>query len=223
MLFVYIVIGLALIFYTRFFIIRSLASQSALTGTFYAAIKAVYFIPLFLQGTLLLWFSVLNFKAITQGFFLLFKYWRLPDKDEPDYNFLYLVSYLCIASLFLGFHFMLGRASLNKKNDPLNLFWKTGYMFTSYFLLKVAYLNLGLFHPLDSLMNEIYFYNHAYVIVTGAMFYLLTLLLYFFYKPVNNYFRYLQVGVLASAVYIFACLLLAVLLFLFYLLIKFIV
>ncbi|HEX7844945.1 MAG TPA: hypothetical protein VF476_04030 [Chitinophagaceae bacterium] len=219
MLFVYLVIAIALILYIRFFILRSLLTKENRINTVLAATKAVYFTPLFIQGFLLLWVALRNFKTICGGLFLSIRHWRFKGEEEPDYDFLYLVGYLCVGSLLLGLHALLGKLSLSKKTDPASIFYKIAYITTSYFLLKVVYLNAGLFNPLEALLDHLFFYNNTNIIVAGSLAYA-ALLLQLFFKPLDNHIKYLQVGVLSSAAYLFFCVLLALLLFGIYAIVK---
>jgi len=212
MLFVYLIIGTALILYTRFFILRSLLTKADRTNMAAAVAKAVWFSPLFIQGLLLLWFAVLNFKAICQGFFLCFEYWILKRTERPDYSFLFLVSYVGIGSLILGLHALLGKLSLIPKTNVLTMLYKVLYAGISCVLLKLAFLNMGLFHPLVADTQQVFFYSNAYVIAAGILIYI-TLLLQLFFRSAVTEIRYLQLGVLASGLYISISALLAIVLF----------
>lgn len=212
MLFLYFIIAVALFFYIRFFILNSLITKAARKATFSAALKAVYFIPLFLQGLVLIWLAVVHFFTICKHFLLLFNNWAYNGK--PNYEPLYLLSYIAFGTILLSLHFILGKISLNKKTETVSILLKAAYVAAAYPLLQLLLLNGDLLQPFAPSTKNIFLYNNAWFILPAGLLYFFVLIFSFFYKRSLPLYRYLQAGVFISSTYIFFCMSIGIVLFL---------
>lgn len=210
----YLITGTAVFFFVRFFILNSLLTPASRKATLTAALKAVYFAPLFLQGLFLLWMAIVHFFTNCKGFLVLFNFLAFKTENKDVYLFLYMLSYMLSTSLLLSLHFILGKLSLNKKFTPLHILFKAVYVTAAYFIINVMLLNADLAHPIAPPLTNIVVFNNPYVIIATVLSCILILLLSFLYKGRQYYFRYLQLGTFISSSYIVICMLTGVLLFL---------
>jgi hypothetical protein len=219
MLFLYFVIGLSLILYTRFFIKNSLQTKIQRTQTFTAAIKVLYFIPVFQQALFLLCISLIHFFIISKSFFIILCSLFFADINAELYS-LMMINFIGVSSVLLCFTFILAKISMNRKMDAINVLYKTAYLLSWIVMPAVIFYNLHLLNPFTSSFTQLVFYNNPYVILLSLVFYGIVLLLPYFYKTSGKTLRYFWLSVKISLAYIGLSFLLAVAIFIFYLLLK---
>ena len=219
MLFVYLIILLSLVLYTRFFIINSLRNRSLRRQTLHAVIRALYFLPIFQQGLFLFCISLIYCYTTCKGFFLM---WDdiIFFRQFPELRFLVFASFVGGSGLLLCFNFMLAKISMNTKIDTLSLVNKFAYLVCSAITLWIVYMNLPLLYPNDASFTGMVFYDDPYIIITVAFVYLILMLLPFFYHGKNKNFRYLQLSVRMGITYFVLCFILAALVFIVYAVLK---
>ena len=219
MLFLSLIIYGAVFFFIRFFIINSLQTKVQRTQTLHAAIKAIYYTPVFQQGVFLFCAGIIYFFLICRGFFLLLCAVVFPNQQfEPE--FLLLISIIGIGGLLLSFIFILAKISMNYKTDVSSIFYKVLYLLVAIATWVLIQSNLQLLFTFGYTFSKPFFYNNPFVIIAGAIIYFIVLLLSFFYKANDTLFRYIRLSAQITFAYFIISFILAVLFFIIYLLLK---
>ncbi|WP_462254795.1 hypothetical protein [Ferruginibacter sp.] len=219
MLFLYFVIWLSLILYARFFIKNSLQTKIQRTQTFNAAIKALYFIPVFQQALFLLCISLIHFCFIGKSFFIILCSLFFADTNAELYS-LMMINFIGVSSVLLCVTFILAKISMNRKMDAINMLYKMAYLLCWILMPVIIFYNLHLLNPFTSSFTQLVFYNNPYVILLNAVFYCIVLLRPYFYKTTCKTFRYFHLSVKISLACIGLSFLLAVTVFILYLLLR---
>ena len=219
MWFIYLVVGLSLILYIRFFINNSLQHKLQRKQTLHAAIKVLYFGPVFQQAFFLFCISFIYFYSICKGFFL-FIADLVTLKQEFELDFLWLVGFIGIATLLLCCNFVLAKISMNKKMDAVNVFYKIAYLLLSAITFTLTYLNLPLLYPFYPSVPPMIFYDNAFVIILTVLAYMVVLVVHYLYPKKSKVIEYFQLTVRISLTYILLNFSLALLVFVVYFLLK---
>ncbi len=201
MVFLFLILAGAIIFYIRYFILNSLKNKQQRIQTFNAALKAVYFIPVFHQAFFMFCTALIYFFSVCKGFFLLLQslsYLR----PGIELQFLYIAAFICIAALVLCSLFILAKISMNKKWDGRQLLFKIAYLLFSIAAEILIYFNLPLFYPPMEAYNDMPFYGNAFVILLAVMAYIIILVLPFIYTVQNKVLQYFQLAVRVSLLYV---------------------
>ncbi len=217
-----IIVFVFLVFAIRYFIRNVLSNKVQRLQSFYAAIKALYYIPIFIQGLFLLYISIIYFYFVIKEFsYLLFSFTHKNEYANFSItNLLYFISAICFGALLLSLHVSLAKISANKKIGVDAIVYKICYCILSAFLLRLLYVNLLFFTPFILEFSTLYFYSNISVIVIFSFCSVGLLLLPIFFKTNNKSILYARLSLKVSLAYFVIGFLLAFLIFVFYLSLK---
>lgn len=202
MLFLLLLIIGAVIFFLRYFIINSLKNPQQRTKTFYAALKAVYFLPVFQQALFMFCMGLIYFYAVSKGFFLLLQYGISSDREPDQLQFFYVIAFLGASALVLCCLFILAKKSMNTKWDAVNVLYKIAYLLFSIGVEALLVFNLPLLYPALFDSKSIIFYGNSFIITITAIVSLIIFVLPFVYTVPGKLFRYFQLAVLTMLLYV---------------------
>lgn len=213
----FIIVTIFIFFAVRFLIIYSLRKRETRVLFLKSAIKAIYHIPVFLQGLFLLCFSLMNFVAVVKEFyFFLYSLVFKSGEIKGDLHLLTVnMSVIVLGSFLLSLNLMLGKRTANRRFTIDAVTGKIGYLIFSICMVALLHFNLPFSTPFSYSLDELYFYNNIYVMIVGAFIGTLLLVLPYFFTCNNKFFNYAQLSVRLSISYFLICMLIAFIFFLF--------
>jgi hypothetical protein len=211
----FIIVLVFIVFVIRYLIKNILIKKEHRLQSFDAALKAIYYIPIFLQGLFLLYISIIYFYFVVKEFsYLLFSFiYKNEYADFSITNLFYFMSAICFGSLLLSLHVSIAKISANKKIDIDGIAYKVCYCILSAFLLRVMYLNLFLFTPFVLEFSTLYFFSNTSVIIIFSFVSIGFLLLPIFFKTNNKSILYARLSLKVSVVYFMLSFLIAFVIF----------
>jgi hypothetical protein len=211
----FVIVFVFLVFAIPYLIKNGLSKKEQRLQSFRAALKAIYYIPIFIQGLFLLYISIIYFYFIVKEFsYLLFSFTHKNEyADFSIKNLLYFISAICFGSLLLSFNVSLAKLTANSKIDVDSVAYKICYCILSAFLVRVLYLNLLLFSPFVLEFNTLYFFSNTSVIIIFSLASIGFFILPFFFKTNNKPILYARLSLKVSIAYFVLSFLLAFVIF----------
>lgn len=220
MLFLLLLIIGAVVFFLRYFIINSLQNRQQRTQTFYAVLKAVYFLPVFQLALFMFYMGLIYFYSVCKGFFLLLQHAIAPDGGPFQFQFLYVITFLGTSALILCCHFILAKKSMNTKWDAENMLYKMAYLLFSIGVEVLLLYSLPLLYPAFFDEENMLFYGNPFVITCTAIASLIIFVWPFIYAVPGKLLRYFQVAVRTMIIYVILAFVPAAVGFLFFAILK---
>ena len=210
------------VFAVVYFVKNILTTKVQRMQSFRAALKAIYYIPIFFQGLFLFYSSIAYFYFVAKECFLLLAciISTTEAKNFSITNLLYFISVICFGSLLLSLHAALAKFSANKKMDVDAIAYKICYTILSAFLLRLLYLNVQLFTPFLFEFDALYLFSNIYFIIVFSILSMGLLLLPLFYKTNNKTLLYARLSLKVTITYFLVSFLLAFVIFILYGLLK---
>ncbi len=218
----FIIVFVFLVFAIRYFIKNILSKRKQRLQSFNAALKVLYYVPIFIQGLFLFYISIIYFYFVVREFYyLLFSFIYTNEyADFSTVNLFYFISAICFSSLLLSLHVSLAKISANKKIDVNAVVYKICYFLLSAFFVRVLYLNLPLFTSFFWEFSTLYFFSNNTVIITLSLLSIGLLLQPFFLKQKYKPILYARLSLKVSIAYFVLCFILAFIIFILYVLLK---
>ncbi len=217
MILIYAIASLLIILTIYYFVTEFLNTKEKLKNSFFTATSVIYFLPLMLQGLLLLCTGILYFLPICKSIFQFLQSVFLNTK-KIDWDFLYFICFINIASIFLSINALLAKKVFDKKSGNAYITSNLIFSIFSLTLLAITYLNRNILYPFISFEDGIFFYSNPYVILFGTLAYIVILALSFTKIIKHKYFKYFKLPVLITTAYFTFCILTGIIFFVFFVL-----
>ncbi len=203
--FVSFVIFIFIAFAVRYFIKNNIANSQQRKSTAIAALKLLYYLPVFLQGLFLIWVGITHFFFNCRPFYSLLSSMFFKDTGVAGWNFDSL-AFLLTSSVLLGLNGWFAKISCTPYQSIPRVISIIFYLGFSTGMLFLLYKNLMLTLSFGIGLTNIFFYTQPFVVVGTLL--TVTLLIISMYKESMNkiiWLRYLQLPVKVILLYCGVC------------------